>query len=227
MPAAKAGVQVGDVLTAIGDHEIDQNGNYVDSLYGKIEFTNLLTAHAFVGDTLPLKIQRNGKALTLNVTLEHRAAKDYVIPPYSTSAEPPPYYVLGGLIFQELSREYLKEWGANWQKEAPQRLVYFDRFQSELFPEGRQRVVILSQVLPANSTIGYDDFSYLTVTKVNGQAINSLGDLAQALLQPLDGFDKIETEEDPKQLELDVAQVAAEAPALRENYGLPSLQQLK
>ena len=227
MPAAKAGVQVGDVLTAIGDHEIDQSGNYVDSLYGKIEFTNLLTAHAFVGDTLPLKLQRNGKALTLNVTLEHRAAKDYVIPPYSTSSEPPPYYVLGGLIFQELSRDYLKEWGATWQKEAPQRFVYFDRFQSELFPEGRQRVVILSQVLPANSTIGYDDFSYLTVTKVNGQVINSLGDLAQAVRQPLDGFDKIETEEDPKQLELDVAQVAAEAPALRENYGLPSLQQLK
>jgi S1-C subfamily serine protease len=227
MPAAKAGVQVGDVLTAIGDHEIDQSGNYVDSLYGKTEFTNLLTSHAFVGDTLPLKIQRNGKALTLNVTLEHRAAKDYVIPPYSASAEPPSYYVLGGLIFQELSREYLKEWGANWQKEAPQRFVYFDRFQSELFPEGRQRVVILSQVLPANSTIGYDDFSYLTVTKVNGQPINSLGDLAQALRQPLNGFDKIETEEDPKQLELDVAQVAAEASALQENYGLPSLQQLK
>src|SRR5206468_1998327 len=147
--------------------------------------------------------------------------------PYSTSTEAPPYYVLGGLIFQELSRDYLKEWGANWQKEAPQRFVYFDRFQSELFPQGRQRVVILSQVLPANSTIGYDDFSYLTVTKVNGQAINSLGDLALAVRQPLDGFDKIETEEDPKQLELDVAQVAAEAPALQENYGLPSLQQLK
>ena len=82
-------------------------------------------------------------------------------------------------------------------------------------------------MLPANSTIGYDDFSYLTVTKVNGQAINSLGDLAQAVRQPLNGFDKIETEEDPKQLELEVAQVAAEAPALQENYGLPSLQQLK
>jgi hypothetical protein len=38
---------------------------------------------------------------------------------------------------------------------------------------------------------------------------------------------KIETEEDPKQLELDAAQVAAEAPALQQNYGLPSLQHLE
>ena len=90
------------------------------------------------------------------MTLEHRAAKDYVIPPYNLD-QPPSYYVLGGLIFQELSRQYLKEWGGNWQKDAPQRFVYLDRFQSELFPEGNRRVVILSQVLPANNTIGYDD----------------------------------------------------------------------
>jgi hypothetical protein len=143
--------------------------------------------------------------MQLNLTLEHRDTKDYVSPPYSLD-QPPKYYVLGGLIFQELSRQYLKEWGPNWQREAPQRLVYMDHFQSELFPERNRRVVILSQVLPANSTIGYDDLAYLTVTKVNG---------------------KIETEEDPKQIELDASQVNAEAPALQENYGISSLQRLQ
>src|SRR5439155_359994 len=125
----------------------------------------------------PFRIQRNGKPMQLNVTLEHRDAKDYVSPPYNLD-QPPRYYVLGGLIFQELSRQYLKEWGPNWQREAPQRLVYFDRFQSELFPAANLRVVILSQVLPANSTIRYDGLAYLTVTKVNGREINSLADLA-------------------------------------------------
>src|SRR5438067_7249591 len=202
-PAMKAGLQVGDVITAIANNEVDQNGNYVDRLFGKIEFTNLLTAHAYAGDVIPFHIQRNGKAMQLNMTLEHRDAKDYVSPPYYLD-QPPRYYVLGGLIFQELSRQYLKEWGLNWQREAPQRLVYLDRFQSEFFPEGHRKIVILSQVLPANTTIGYDDFSYLTVTKVNGKEINSLRDLAEAAKQPLDGgFIKIETVEDPKQLELD------------------------
>ena len=225
-PAMKGGLQVGDIVTAVANNEIDQNGNYVDPLYGKIEFTNLLTAHAYAGDVIPFRIQRNGKPMHLNVTLEHRIAKDYVSPPYNLD-QPPRYYVLGGLIFQELSRQYLKEWGPNWQREAPQRLVYLDYFQSELFPDRNRRVVILSQVLPANSTIGYDELAYLTVTKVNGKEIKSLDDLAEAVKHPVEGFIKIETEEDPKQIELDAAQVASEAQDLQDNYGISSLQRLQ
>jgi S1-C subfamily serine protease len=226
MPAMKAGMQVGDIITAIGNHEIDQNGNYIDPLYGKIEFTNLISAHSYAGDVLSFQIQREGKPMELKITLEHRDAKDYVSPPYSPE-EAPKYVVLGGLIFQELSRQYLKEWGPNWQREAPPRFVYFDRFQSELFPGEHRRIVILSQVLPANNTIGYDEFSYLTVTKVNGREIKSLNDLAEAVKQPIEGgFIKIETEEDPKQIELDPKDIAAESPILQENYGIPSLQRL-
>ena len=226
MPAMKAGLQVGDIVTSIANHEIDPNGNYVDPLYGKLEFTNLITGRAFAGDVVPFQIQRDGKPMQLNVTLEHRASKDYVVPPYSLD-EPPDYLVVGGLIFQELSRQYLKEWGPNWQREAPQRFVYLDHFQSELFPEDGRHIVILSQTLPSNDTIGYEELAYLTVKKVNGKEIKSLNDLAEAVKQPLEGgFIKIETEEDPKQIELDAAAVAAEAPSLQENYGISSLQRL-
>src|ERR1700730_14856776 len=45
-PAMKAGVQVGDIVTAIGNNEIDQNANYVAPRYGRIDFSNLLTARA-------------------------------------------------------------------------------------------------------------------------------------------------------------------------------------
>jgi hypothetical protein len=226
MPAAKAGLQVGDIIMAIGNNEIDANGNYVDPMYGKLEFTNLITSRAFAGDSVPFQIQRAGKPMTINVVLERRAAEDYVVPPYTVD-KPPSYVVLGGLIFQELSRQYLKEWGGNWQKDAPQRLVYLDRFQSELFPDGNRRVIVMTQVLPANSTIGYDEYAYLQVTKVNGKEVRSLRDLAEAASQPVDGFIKIETHEDPKQLALDAGQVAEEASSIQENYGLPALQRLE
>ena len=225
LPAAKAGLQAGDIITAVGEHDVDQNGNYVDALYGKLEFSNLLTAKAYVGDSVALHVQRAGKPLTLNAKLEHRSEEDYVVPPYNVD-DPPSYYVLGGLIFQELTRQYLKEWGGNWQKDAPQDFVYLDKFQSELFPEGKRRVVILSQVLPANSTIGYDDFSYLVVKKVNGKEVHSLGDLAEAVKTPVNGFHVVETADDPKQLELDAKQVTEEADALQKNYGLPALQRV-
>jgi S1-C subfamily serine protease len=68
-PAQKAGLQVGDIVTAISKSQIDQNGNYVDPLYGKIDFTNLLSARAFAGDTVPFQIQRNGQPTQLNLIL--------------------------------------------------------------------------------------------------------------------------------------------------------------
>lgn len=225
-PAAKSGLQLGDVVVSVGNNEIDQNGNYVDPLYGKIEFTNLITAKAFAGDSVPLHIQRGGKPMQLELLLSHRNADDYVIPPYSLDRAPK-YYVLGGLIFEELSRQYLREWGANWMKDAPQRLVYKDRFQSELYPDANRRVVVLTQVLPANTTIGYDDVAYLTVHRVNGKEVKSLAELAEAVKQPVGDFITIETEEDPKQIALEAKQVEAEAEALKQNYGLPSLQRLE
>ena len=57
----KAGLQVGDIITAIGKSEIDQNGNYVDPLYGKIEFTNLLNTHAFAGGYHPVSDPAQGQ----------------------------------------------------------------------------------------------------------------------------------------------------------------------
>jgi len=113
--------------------------------------------------------------MELNVTLEHRDARDYVSPPYNLD-QPPSYYVLGGLFFRSFLVNISKNGVRTGKEKRPSAFVYLDRFQSELFPEGNRRVVILSQVLPANSTIGYDDLSYLTVTKVNGKEIKSLGD---------------------------------------------------
>ena len=57
--------------------------------------------------------------------------------------------------------------------------------------------------------------------------MKSLAELADAVKQPIDGFITIETEEDPKQIALDAKQVEAEADALKQNYGLPTLQRLE
>jgi len=62
---------------------------------------------------------------------------------------------------------------------------------------------------------------------VNGKDIKSLADLAEAVKNPVNGFHVIETVDDPKQLELDANQAAAEAGELQKNYGLPAMQRLE
>ncbi len=225
-PAGKAGLREGDVIVEVDGHAVDQDGNYDEPLYGKISLSYLITTRSYVGQDLSVKIFRQGQPQTLKLTLAHKSAEDYVSEPYVIDRQPR-YLVADGLIFQDLSRQYLKEWGGDWQKQAPQRLVYLDRYQSSLVPSGRKRIVILSQTLPVASNVGYEELKYLVVTNVNGTPINSLDDLTGALAKSVDGYSKIEFEDFPKEIFIDATHLAENDKNVQESYSLPALEHLQ
>jgi S1-C subfamily serine protease len=224
-PAAEAGLKVGDVVLLVDGRLIDQDGNYSDERYGKLSVNHLLTTLHHSGERAVFKILRDGKREEIAVTLRHRKADDHVIPPYVIGTQPR-YYVLGGLVLTELSRQFLKEWGPEWPKKAPERFLYYDRYQNELFQDGQKRLVILTQVMPTPLTIGYEQLNSLVVTKINDVPLRSLADVEAAVAKPLNGFHKIEFEDDPTMIFLDAAQVEKSAKPLRKSYGLPSLKNL-
>jgi S1-C subfamily serine protease len=223
-PAAKAGLKEGDVLIAIDDKPVDPDGNYLHPVYGKLSITHLTTTEAYSGQSVAMTIIRNGERQQLHVELFRRSVEDYAIEPYTIGKEPH-YYILGGLVFQELTRQYLREWGANWLKDAPQRLVYYDRFQSDLFPQKR-KIVFLTQILPTEDTVGYEQLNNLVVTKLNGREILSLDDFAEAAKNPMAGYHKIEFEEDPHEIYLDAKQVEDDSAQLQKVYSIPALRHL-
>jgi hypothetical protein len=223
-PAATAGVKEGDILISIDDKQIDPDGNYVHPIYGKLSMTDLTTTEGYVGQKVTMTVIRDGQRMAIPVGLYRRSPDDYVVAPYSVGKSPR-YFILDGLVFQELTRQYLREWGANWQKDAPQRLVYYDRFQSDLFP-GKRKIVFLSQILPTSDTVGYEQLNHLVVKTVNSKEITSLDDLVEALKSPLDGFDKLEFEEDPHEIYLNPRHAAESAAQLQKTYSLPALQRL-
>ncbi len=57
-PASQAGLQQGDIITKVGDIALDQNHSYLNTLYTYKP-----------GDTVTLSVNRNGKDVTLKVTL--------------------------------------------------------------------------------------------------------------------------------------------------------------
>lgn len=224
-PAAKAGLQAGDVLLGVGDTNIDQDGNYNEPLYGRITISHLLSVRHQVGDKLPFRILRDGKPMTLEVTLAKKDLTAYGVQPYMFDRAPR-YYILGGLILQELTRQHLKEWGNDWKKAAPPRLVMYDQMQSALLKGDRKHVVYLSQVLPTSATVGYTELNFLVVSAINGVKINSLADVPAAVAASTNGFHKIEFEDHPKEIYLDAAQTAAVDEQVKKTYRLPSLKQL-
>ena len=225
-PASLAGIQKGDVLMAIGNHPVDRDGNYLLERYGKVSVAHLLACEHFDGDKVSFKLARQGKELSVEVKLAHADPAQSIIEPY-TLDKAPRYTIVGGLVFQELSRQFLKEWGPEWTKKAPERFLYFDQYQDELFKnDPRQRIVIMSNVLPSPCTVGYEDLNCLVVTKVNGVELKSLADMDAALAKPIDGFHRIQIQGHPGEIVLDAKEAAAIEPALMRNSGLQAIKRL-
>ncbi len=225
-PAEQAGLEKGDVVVKVDGHEIDRDGNYEDARYGKIAKGHLYSCVHFDGDKIPVEVLRGGKPLQLELALAYRDPSANVIEPY-TIGKAPRYYVLGGLVFQELSRQFLREWGSEWTTKAPERFLYLDAYQRELFRnDPRQRVVMMSNVLPTPCTVGYEELNCLVVTKVNGVALKSLADMDEALAHPIDGFHHIQFQGHPGEIVIDPAEAAGIEPALIRNYGLPAIKRL-
>jgi hypothetical protein len=149
-----------------------------------------------------------------------------VIEPYVID-RPPRFFVLGGLVLQELSRQYLKEWGPDWMRKAPEELVYYDRAQNELFRDGPKKIILLSNVLPSPATVGYEDLSHLIVTKINDQPLQTLSDVPAALARSKDGLHRIDFDGEPTTIYLDDAAITAGDATLMRNYRLPLLRRLE
>ncbi|MGH8048129.1 MAG: PDZ domain-containing protein [Chthoniobacterales bacterium] len=222
--AEKAGLKQGDVVLRVNGYDIDEDGNYPNPDYGKIPFSHLISTARLPGGEILLRVLRDGKVVDLQLPLEPRDPSKIISEPYVLD-HAPRYYILGGLVFQELSRAYLREWGSDWKTDAPARLIYLDEFQDEL-PADRGRIVFLNDILPADTSVGYDDVDQVVVQKINGRVIKSLDDVAEAVKHPVNGFHKIELESDPGVLYLDAKQTADTAEELRKSYDLPALDNL-
>jgi hypothetical protein len=225
-PGAVAGIQEGDVLAAVNGLTIDQDGNYEDSLHGRISLEHLINGKHYVGEELALRIYRNGEPLEKKIVLGRKQPEDFVSPPY-TYDEAPRYLVHGGFVFVELSRTLLKSFGKDWYASAPQKLVYQDAFQDDLYPGENRRIILISQVLPTDGTIGYENLAGSIVAKVNGVEVKSLNDINQGLGRGSGMVDEIELADDPFKVYLDPLKVAEEAPKLQKFYGIQELERLK
>lgn len=225
-PAARAGLEKGDVILTVDGVPVDQDGNYRDRDYGKLATAHLFSTRHFDGDVVKVGLFRNGEHKEVSVTLARRPVESFTIEPYVIDRAPK-FYILGGLVLGELSRQFLKEYGNDWQKKAPEQFVYFDRQQNALFKDGPKKLVYLNRVLPSDLTVGYEELQQIIVTKVNDVPLDCLADLPAALAKAQDGLHKIEFDREPSVIYLDAARVAAAAGAFQQKYRLPALQRLE
>jgi hypothetical protein len=211
-----------DVLLALDGHPIDALGNYRHPRHGRLRFTHLATAGHRPGHVVSAQVLRNGKLLDLELELRRYPAQASLIPWRRDDIEPA-YFVAGGLVFRELDGAYLRSWDGDAHNAPPPDLInrlYLE--QHGQTPE-RRRILILSYVLPAPYNLGYHDLVNLMVQKVNGRAVDSIADLAEAFEQPIDGFHTVEFHPNRVRAEvvLDAAGFEAATTSILEAFAVP------
>ena len=221
-PNGSAGgvLRKGDVLLEIGGSKLDPTGRYEHPQYGRMLFAQLFTDGRRPGDTVPAKVLRDGQRLDLTLPLRRMLPDQEKVPPYSYG-HGPGYVIVGGLVFQELTRPYLGAYG-DWTRRAPPRLIVaLDREAAVPDPEW-PRIVLLASVLPDPANLGYQDARDLIVQTVNGRRIGSLDDLREALGHPPGPYHVVEllAGQGLRRIVIGVDEARAAATRLHDAYGV-------
>ena len=167
-------LESGDVLLSIEGYRIDDNGSYESRLYGSIPFQSMIYLNHYVGDGLTFEVLRGKKRIQISFDLIPITPQTFLIPLKGTYSRPR-YLIVGGAVLQELSVDYMEAiWGEDWRWKADSRFLYYYN-NYWLDPSlKKERIVILSRVLPDSFNIGYHDKSNLILLKVNGSAVRDL-----------------------------------------------------
>lgn len=223
-PTAKV-LQARDVLLAVDGFTVDNEGDYTDPMYGPLMLENLSTRNRWAGDTVKLKVWRNGAALDVDYVLPKIADAARLVPEAPVDT-PPEYLMVGGLVFQPLTRNYLRSWGQDWERSAPFRLAYFRN--EDPTPE-RPSLLVLSLVLPDIHNLGYHDTRSLVLEKANHRPVSTLPQLVDALAQPVDGFHIFEfiAGETLQRVVLDAAATPESTRRIQERYGIEKDREIR
>jgi S1-C subfamily serine protease len=168
-------LQAGDVLLAIEGRPIANDGTVPFRGTERIQFAQEVQKK-FMGESVRCTVLRDGKTLEVTIPLRTSLGSGRLVP-YTQYDTAPTYYIVGGLVLQPLTRNYLQTW--NNMDDVPVHLAnyYYHGRQSD----DRKQVIVLTNILGDELTAGYDDFEDYVITQVNGTAISSMEDVAQAI----------------------------------------------
>ncbi|MBI9092015.1 MAG: trypsin-like peptidase domain-containing protein [Desulfobacterium sp.] len=171
-------LKTNDILLKIDHFDIDNDGT-IEFRKGERTYLGFAIQQKQIHDTAFLGILRNGKPMLLEMPLT-KALHCCRLVPYRKYKTEPPFYIIGGLVFEALTMNYLYEYGngGDFYSNAPTELL-------NLFYNGDQKkdqkeIVMLAQVLPDDVNIGYHEFINGIIFKVNGKKIVILEDLISA-----------------------------------------------
>jgi S1-C subfamily serine protease len=176
------------------------------------------------GEPLNMLIWRDGKQLEIDLPIYKNTADRISGSQYDTL---PPYLIVGGLVFTELSTNYCNAHGNDWLANFSTEVIYellYRAFQDDA--GARATPIVLSKVLKHPSNIDFSVYPKSILTHLNGQAIHSMQDLRNALAAGDDAYHRFEFQSGLQEaLQRDEAELANRQ--LLKTYNIPQAYRME
>jgi S1-C subfamily serine protease len=186
-------LHVGDVLTRIGDHAIDNAGMVHVEADRMIKFNYLVQRLARDG-RLPIILVRDGKEIRLDLPVKPRAPRLFP----GSIEQPLAYFILGPLAFTEATEDYINYLAMMYSRSGPdtdgkasQRpgaltILYqanpmFTRYSDRPAFPGERIVIVPHPMFTHKMSKGYEDPYADAVAEVNGIHVRNLKHLVEVI----------------------------------------------
>ena len=222
-------VQVGDILTHIAEHEIDNNGNarLSDDLQ---VFFECFVLRLLDGGTVPITLLRGGEKLSVDAPA-WIPPRPLLVP---LKGGYPDYFVFGPIVFTTAYDETLSALETALQSDDPRvrrivagRLRFMMKQESPFIarrgdlPEfDGEELVLVAKMLPHRVTVGYGSPYMQVVQQVNGVRIRNLRHLVAVIRDLGDEFIEIEFDGPGESIVLERANLIEATDEVLLNYGI-------
>ncbi|RMG42608.1 MAG: serine protease [Acidobacteria bacterium] len=199
----------GDVLLSIGGRPLANDLTVDLPGIGRVDWSAAVRSRQ-IGEPIELEWLRGGERRRARIELTpHRP-----LVPGRHTAEVPRYFVFGGILFQPLSYEYLRD----YFEDPPAELELWATDRNVVTPD-RHELIIIQQVLPDPVNRGYQDWADLVVETVNGVRPRDLDALAELVDTATGEWLAIEVG-DGRRMVLPLAEARAARERILRNFGL-------
>lgn len=166
-----------DVITHIGDHEIDSQGNVRVKDDLRLAFAYFIPGLVEQG-AVPLTVLRDGKQMKVDLPLGRERG---LVMPF-LNGEYPRYFICGPMVFTSATQELTARMGAVGQ-------AYLKAFDNPLLRrqldkpafEGEEIVVLAARLFPHKSSKGYGNLGFAVVSQIDGKPVRNLAHLVETL----------------------------------------------
>ena len=214
-------LRVNDVILEVSKQEVGSDGMILYE--GNRVHCSVLFDEAQHGEAIALKLWRAGKAIELELPVYVNRA-DRIS---GNQHKEPPYLIVGGLVFTELSMNYLGSLGRNLGENLSSRTHYELFYRSHQSEElARAKPIVLSKVLKHPNNVDFGVATRDVVTEVNGHTINSISDLKAALISNTDDFHRFRFLSGAEEA-LNIADAHRAEKIILEQYNIPNAERLE